>query len=80
MAAARVARRSPEEWADFISALRAYTDVKRTECIQSPPTTLAVAQGRAQACVQLFDHLSDCTKAANQIETKQQRPFSPLKP
>jgi hypothetical protein len=80
MAAARCARRAPEEWAELISALHAYTDVKRTECIQAPPTTLPVAQGRAQACMQLFDTLSGCTKSADKIETKQQRPYAPLKP
>ena len=70
VAAARVAHRAPEDWAEFISAFVAYTDDRRDECIQSPPDMLQVAQGRAQACASLRRLLADCTKTADSIEKR----------
>lgn len=68
LAAAHVARRAPEEWANFISAFVEHTDNRRDECIQSPPDMLQVAQGRAQACASLRRLLAECTKMADSIE------------
>jgi ribosomal protein RSM22 (predicted rRNA methylase) len=80
-AAAHLAQRAPQEWAQFLSALVAYTDERRDECIQSPPAMLQVTQGRAQACATLRKLLADSVKTAVAIETKQaQKPPMPQRP
>lgn len=77
-AAASVAHRAPHEWADFISKLTAYVEVKRDECIRSPLDMLQVTQGRAQASGALREILADCVKTANELETKQKlKPHQP---
>lgn len=77
-AAAHVAHRAPQEWAEFISKLTAYTDARRDECVAAPNESLRVAQGRAQACVALRKLLAECVDTANKIETKQtQKPHRP---
>jgi histidine ammonia-lyase len=77
-AAASVAHRAPQEWAQFISALTAYANDRRDECIRSPLDMLQVTQGRAQASAVLRDLLADCVNEANKIETKQnQKPHQP---
>ena len=68
---AAVARRSHQEWSDFLAALKSYTDTKRDQCVSSPVDTLQVAQGRAQQCVALLRLLEDCVKTADQITEKQ---------
>jgi histidine ammonia-lyase len=77
-AAAHVAHRAPHEWAQFISALTAYVDARRDECIRSSLDMLQVTQGRAQASRDLRDLLATCVSDANKIETKQtQKPHQP---
>lgn len=77
-AAAHLAHRSPQEWAQFISALTAYANDKRDECIRSPLDMLQVTQGRAQASAAFRDLLADAVNTANKIETKQnQKPHQP---
>lgn len=77
LAAARVAHRAPQEWASLISALTAYANDKREECIRSPIEGLQVAQGRAQAISAVRDLLADCVNTANKIETRNQKPHQP---
>jgi hypothetical protein len=77
-AAAHLAHRAPQEWAQFISTLTAYADARRDECIRSPLDMLQVTQGRAQATAILRDLLADAVNAANKLETKQnQKPHQP---
>lgn len=79
LSAAAIAHRAPQEWAQFISALHAYVDVRRDECIRSSLDMLQVTQGRAQASAALRDLLADAVNTANKLETKQnQKPRQPL--
>lgn len=70
LAAARIARTSPDAWAQFIAAVQAYSSQQITNCIQSPLDQLPVAQGRAQVTARLFGILAECTSAADKIEGK----------
>lgn len=70
LAAARLARSSPECWKHFLGAFRAYADQHRDNCIQSPLVTLPVAQGRAQLAAQLNGLLADCLMSADKLEGK----------
>lgn len=70
LAAARLARSSPEGWRQFLGAFRAYADQHRDNCIQSPLTTLPVAQGRAQLAAQVYGLLADCQVSADKLEGK----------
>jgi hypothetical protein len=67
---AALARSSPQEWSEFLGALRAYTDTIRNQCISSPLDVLPVAQGRAQNCVALLGIFEGCVRAADQIQEK----------
>ena len=76
--AARVSFRAPQEWAQFVSALKAYADERSAECVRSPIDMLQVTQGRAQASRDFFDLLSTAVAQAQKIETRQnQRPPQP---
>jgi hypothetical protein len=70
LAAARLARSSPESWKQFLGAFRAYADQHRDNCIQSPLVTLPVAQGRAQLAANVYGILADCLASADKIEGK----------
>jgi hypothetical protein len=70
LAAARLSRASPEGWKQFFGAFRAYADQHRDNCIQSPLTTLPVAQGRAQLAAHLQQLFADCHVSADKIEGK----------
>lgn len=70
LAAARLARSHPEGWKQFLWAFRAYADQHRDNCIQSPLTTLPVAQGRAQLAALLHVLFAECQASADKIEGK----------
>jgi hypothetical protein len=68
--AAALARRSPQEWSEFLAAFKDYTDVNRERCVSSPLDTLPVAQGRAQNCAALLRLFQECVQTADQITEK----------
>ena len=70
LAAARLARSSPEGWQQFLGAFRAYADQHRDNCIQASLTMLPVAQGRAQIAAQLHGLFADALVGADKIEGK----------
>lgn len=70
LAAAKLARSSPENWKQFLDGFRVFTDQQRDNCIQSPIENLPVAQGRAQISAHLHGLLSDCLAMADKIEGK----------
>lgn len=76
-AAAHLSHRAPQEWAQFISAMTAYADARRDECIRSSLDMLQVTQGRAQASRDLRDTLAGANATAQKLETKNQRPRQP---
>lgn len=67
---ASLARRSPEEWSDFLAEFKKYTDARRDQCVSSPVDTVLVAQGRAQQSVALLRLFEECLKTADQITEK----------
>jgi hypothetical protein len=67
--AADVAR-SAQGWSVFLKALKEYTDEKVAQCIAAPSEMLQVAQGRAQACRDLYVILETCTNRADEIAAK----------
>lgn len=71
--AAKLARRAPEEWNEFVDALGKHTELHITNCISSPLDALAQNQGRAQALTALLKDLREALKTADQIERKKQR-------
>jgi hypothetical protein len=70
LAAARIARSSPDAWDRFVAAVQAYSSQQITNCIQSPLETLPVTQGRAQATARLYGLLAECISSADKIEGK----------
>ena len=70
LAAARIARSSPDAWDRFIAAFQAYSSQQIQNCIQSPLELLPVAQGRAQTTARLYGLLSECVSSADKIEGK----------
>jgi hypothetical protein len=68
--AANLARRAPQDWEQFIGALKIYTDIRRDQCVSSPVDTLQVAQGRAQQSASLLRLLEECVKTADQMTEK----------
>lgn len=70
LAAARIARTSPDAWNQFLAAAQAYSSQQITNCIQSPLDQLPVAQGRAQATARLYGLLAECIQGADKIEGK----------
>jgi hypothetical protein len=64
--AAKLARAAPTEWEHFIEAVAAYAQQKATDLTQSPSgDTLHVAQGRAQAALDILTHLRSCKSDAD---------------
>jgi hypothetical protein len=70
LAAAQLARASPEAWEKFIAAFDLYAGQKMGECVSADISMLAVAQGRAQACAIISNILKDCKKTAEKIYAK----------
>lgn len=70
LAAARIARTSPDAWGRFIAAVQSYSSQQITHCIQSPLELLPVAQGRAQATARLYGILAECLSSADKLEGK----------
>lgn len=68
--AAELARSSPQRWADFLTALAAYTDTHRNNLLSSPVSELQGAQGRAQSMASLCDTLKKCEETADKIAKK----------
>lgn len=67
IASARLARLAPDAWSDFLKAFENYSDRSKTNCIQSPPEQILVAQGRAQACALLLKAHQNCVSVADKI-------------
>lgn len=70
LAAARIARSSPDAWDRFLAAVQAYSSQQITNCIQSPLDQLPVNQGRAQATARLYGLMAECLQGADKIEGK----------
>ena len=70
VAAAKIARNSPEHWSRFLAELRAYTNQQRDNCINAPSELLPVMQGRAQIATQLSSILEACLADADKMERK----------
>lgn len=67
--AAALARRAPEEWAAFLSALEQYNAERVDNLLQSPSgDTLHVAQGHAQGVRRLLAYLQSCVQDADKME------------
>lgn len=73
MAAAVLARGTPEPWRKFVDALGEYTESRCVECIQAQSDMLQVAQGRAQGLVALLRSLDTCIKTAESIDKSDRR-------
>lgn len=70
LAAAKLARRAPEDWKQFLGAFSDYSTTQISNCVQSPLEELPRAQGRAQATARLYGLLADCLASADKIEGK----------
>lgn len=68
--AAAVARACPQEWEQFLAALKAYTDHKKDQCVSSQVADIQVAQGHAREAGMLLRQLSDCVRTADQMLEK----------
>ncbi|RZN09641.1 hypothetical protein CWO91_16570 [Bradyrhizobium genosp. SA-3] len=81
LAAAQLAYRAPQEFAQFVSALSLYAEKRRDELLECPPDTLTLNQGRAKACAHIRDTIANATRTAEAIQQKQaQRPSVPRRP
>lgn len=70
-AAARLARRAPEEWAAFLSGLEKYAADRMDDLLQSPSgDTLHVAQGHARGVRRILAYLQTCVQDADKMEKK----------
>jgi hypothetical protein len=67
MAAAALARRSPQEWGAFIEQLTLTVDKLKTSLINATPSELPTAQGRAQVGAQLLELLATSVTRADVI-------------
>jgi hypothetical protein len=65
--AADLARSSPNRWAEFVAAFRAYGDVAKDECVKAPLDELQRAQGRAQSTASMVTLLEGVVKTADHI-------------
>jgi hypothetical protein len=70
IAAARIARSSPDAWDQFLASVQAYSSQQIQNCIQSPLELLPVSQGRAQATARLYGILAECKASADKLEGK----------
>lgn len=52
-AAMRIRARAPEEWAEFVAAMREYAAIQANEMVRCPPEMLNKAQGMAQTATDL---------------------------
>jgi hypothetical protein len=68
LAAARVARRAPEEWKLFMAVFGLYANEQQTQCVRSTLDVLPTMQGRAQTSMYLNDLLANCVKAADSMK------------
>lgn len=70
--AANLARRAPEEWAEFKKAFRAYENAIRDALVRAGSGDLARSQGMAQQCAALGRIYEDAIAASDRMATKQQ--------
>jgi hypothetical protein len=70
---AALARRAPQEWQEFLSAVRTYTEAARTVCVQAPAAELPAMQGRAQQSMAFLQMFETALVTADRIERKQTR-------
>ena len=74
LAAARVARASPESWDAFVRAHHAFEwDLAQKVVIAPPNDILHVAQGRAQGVAGVGRMLEDCRRTASSIEDNRKK-------
>lgn len=69
--AARLARRAPIEWREFVEEFRKYAERMKDACIQSPVAELQVRQGIARGVAADLELLDTCVKFAEGHEAKQ---------
>jgi hypothetical protein len=72
IAAAALARASPERWTMFVKAYGEYADGKIVECVSAQIDMLPTAQGRAQALVSLGRLFDECLRTSENIVNKVQ--------
>ena len=66
--AAILARNAPEQWRDFVEALRKHNEVHRDNLVKSPMNELPVNQGRAQMATNLLGMLATCVETADKMK------------
>ena len=67
LAAAELEKSHPTRWAEFMIALKGYSDNCTDQCISSTPEGLSTAQGRAQQIRAFLKMLEDCSATSDQI-------------
>lgn len=68
--AAQLARRSPDEWAEFKAAFKAYAAKQRDLLVQASLLELQKSQGRAQEARHLVSLFDDAVQAADRISER----------
>lgn len=70
MAAARLARGSPQSWDEFKAKFRKLSDERSAQCVAAPAQQVFLAQGRAQSMVELLALFEEAIARANELEAK----------
>lgn len=73
VAAARLSGSAPNDWKQFIEALRNYSNATAQQCIQSPLSELPRNQGRAQETAHLLGIMEDCRSRADKIDKRRMK-------
>ncbi len=69
--AAKLALAAPQEWANFLTAVRKLEEFQRGLLVQAPLEELQKSQGRAQALNGIANLLEDAVKAAAVMNNRQ---------
>ena len=68
VAAARLARASPESWDEFLRAFHLYSWDQANLLVAAPPDMVHIAQGRAQGVAAVGRLLDKCRETASSME------------
>jgi hypothetical protein len=66
---AALARRAPQEWAEFLAAFKEYSNVRAVECVRAPRHALQTTQGRAQQTASLLALFEGAVKKSDALES-----------
>lgn len=72
--ATRLRSAAPESWGDFMVDLRAYAQEIANELVRSPPESLVIQQGRAQAVVDLAESLANAHIEVDRFDARKTQP------